>query len=355
MRRIAIIVVAVIVVAAGGYYLGTRNSKSPQAVPSNTPTQPVQSSSGGGKPSKGVKNPFGVFLSPRLFDIDTRVQIAKQLGVRYFRGSTADVLVWDGQCSECAAVHNAGLQFVLTIRNASSEQGTSQPVTDVPAFQKTVGEILDLYKPALVAVENEEDIPRYFSGTAEQYFTELKAACEVAHEKKIKCTNGGITYTGATWLTYESYVDSGQTQAAQSFAQRGLDPSQRPKTLSPQGQPIIQQVVDHEMSLVSRYKAAGVDYMNIHWYLADAQAFQETVQHMSQLTGLTVVTNEIGQQREPDANVVTGLLGAVETLKMPIAVWFSSDIGFARALNDTNGSLRPNGDAFASFVHAHTS
>jgi hypothetical protein len=350
MKRSVVLVIAILVVVGGAaFYLGTRLSSNGTQQTTSPPPVSVT------PPGKPPKNPFGVFLSPRVFDVDTRVRIAQELGVRYFRGFPALVPGWNGQCDECGPVHDAGLDFVLSIRNTSNEQSPAGPVSDFATYKKTVGDMLDQYKPALAVVENEEDVPRYFSGTADQYAAELKAACEVAHQHKVKCANGGITYTGVTWLTYQHYVDAGETDKAQSFAQRGLDPSQQSRLNSPQGQQLIREIVDHVMCLISHYKDAGIDYMNIHWYLPDAGAFQEVVQYMQQLTGLPVVTNEIGEQRTEDPNIVKGLLQAIVALKMPIGVWFSSDIGFARGLVNPDGSIRSNGSAFASFVKSHAS
>lgn len=349
MRKWLILLLALAVIAVGAFYLGTR-------LQSSGPPGPTTQASGPSitPPAEPVKNPFGVLVSPRNFDLETRIRISQDLGVRYFRSFPALVPTWNGECSECDAVHQAGLEFVLSIRNTPSEMSAASPVSDVAAFKRTVGEILDQYKPALAVAENEEDVTRYWSGTPDQYIAELEAVCEVAHQHDTKCANGGITYTGATWLTYNHYLETGETDKAESFAQRGLDKSQQGRLSSPQGLQAMQQVVDHEMSLVSRYKDAGVDYVNIHWYQADAQAFEETVRYIKQLTGLPVITNEIGEKFIPDPNVVTGLLAAVLDLKLPMAVWFSADIGFARGLVNPDGSLRPNGMAFAEFVHQHT-
>jgi len=319
----------------------------------------TQGGSGGGTTTppdngKAPDNQFGVYLSPRDFDIEERIRLAQEMGVRYFRSYPALVPVWNGQCSECSAVQAAGLQFILTIRNTANLGSAAGSISDIEGFKRAVGEILDQYKPALAIVENEEDVPRYFTGTADDYISELRTVCELAHQRGIKCANGGITYTGVTWLTYQHYVDAGQLSEAQSFSLRGLDRGQQSRLSSPQGQQVAQQVVDHEMSLVTHYKDAGADYMNIHWYPADAGAFMESVQYFEELTGLPVISNEIGQQHSTDPGAVTAMLNAIVELKMPIAVWFSSDSGFADGLVDPDGSLRSNGSAFASFVQSHS-
>ena len=62
------------------------------------------------------------------------------------------------------------------------------------------------------------------------------------------------------------------------------------------------------------------------------------------------ITNEVGQHNE-DPQQVTDVMGKIVELNIPYAVWFSVDSNKARALIDTNGSLRPNGEAFKTFIN----
>ena len=105
--------------------------------------------------------------------------------------------------------------------------------------------------------------------------------------------------------------------------------------------------------MISGYKASGSDYMNFHWYIADTQALEEAVSYLRSLSGLEVMTNEMGQQSNEDPNQVTNMMKAVLDLKFPYAVWFSVDVagyGEARGLVDEDGKIRQNGEAFQSFI-----
>jgi hypothetical protein len=65
------------------------------------------------------------------------------------------------------------------------------------------------------------------------------------------------------------------------------------------------------------------------------------------------MTNEVGQQKTMDPTQVTNVMKKIVDLGIPYAVWFSIDIqgyGGATSLTDTNGTLRPNGQAYADFI-----
>jgi len=76
------------------------------------------------------------------------------------------------------------------------------------------------------------------------------------------------------------------------------------------------------------------------------------VNYLRRATNLPVMSNEIGQtDQTPEA--VQKLLSAASDLKLTYAVWFSLDRDPAVALQNEDGSLRPNGQAFREFMQAH--
>jgi hypothetical protein len=332
-----LVVVLVVAAAAVGLYLGFRGGGN-----GNVSTGPV------GKPPK---SPFGVMFDPRAFDIQTRIHLAEELGAHYFRSYPLLVPEWNGTCDECQPVHAAGLQFVLTIRNTSNILSPAGPLSDMSSYKRTVGQVIDAYKPALVVAENEENTPHYFTGTPQQYLGELKALCDVAHSKGVKCANGGLLGESVAWVLYFHYLDSGQTQAAQAYAQRAFAQFQLAK-LNQGGEAEGRQVADLTMSFLKGYKAAGADYVNFHWYVSNGDAMKETALYLEQLTGLTAVTNEMGQ-RDLDTSATESLLNGVVSAKLPIAVWFSSDSRLSKAFVNPDGSLRPTGEVFRSYIKQH--
>jgi hypothetical protein len=104
--------------------------------------------------------------------------------------------------------------------------------------------------------------------------------------------------------------------------------------------------------LLEIYRSSGQDYLNFHWYVPDKSAFSEAVNFLRRVTSLPVMSNEIGQiDQTPEA--VQKLLSAAADLKLAYAVWFSLDRDPAQALQNADGSLRPNGLAFRQFMQAH--
>ena len=271
------------------------------------------------------------------------IEVAKALGAVYFRPASIFLDQWNGTCTECDIATSAGLKLVLTVRN-SGPLPTAPPI-DLAAYQHTLGQVLDKYRPAVLAVENEENSALFYTGTPEEYAAELKAACDVAHQKGIPCTNGGLVSALVALLVYDHYLESGQSATAQDFAARAFTPDLQRQLNSPQAQEQMSKGRD----LLSAYRAAGADYVNFHWYIADTRALEEAVAYLRAQTGLPVITNEIGQFTD-DPNQTTAIMGKIVELGLPIAVWFGLDGPKARGLVNLDGSLRPTGQAFKGFI-----
>ncbi len=294
-------------------------------------------------PQPTGQNPFGLMLPSRLVRSSQGMQIAKALGAVYFRPASIFLDQWNGTCPECDIALNAGLKLVLTVRN-SGPLPTSPP-SDLAAYQRTLGEVLDKYRPVVLAVENEENSALFYTGTPEDYGAQLKAACQVAHQKGIPCTNGGLVSALVALLVYNHYLETGQSATAQDFAARTLTPEQQQQLNSARAR----EQIDKGKALLQAYRAAGVDYVNFHWYIADTRALGEAVAYLRAQTGLPLITNEIGQFTD-DPNQTTAVMAKIVELGLPIAVWFGLDGPQARGLVNLDGSLRPTGEAFKRFI-----
>lgn len=277
--------------------------------------------------------------------LEQRIRLVQQLGAAYFRPNSLFIEAWDGGCQECEAAQRAGLKLILTVRNGSSNRQPSHPPEDLEGYTQTLEAILERYQPAILVVENEENSALFYTGTPEEYTAQLKAACELAHQKSIPCTNGGLVSTLVALLVYDHYLSSGQPAAAQDFAARAFTAELRQQLNSPQAQEQIRK----GKALLSAYSAAGVDYVNFHWYIADTKALEEAVAYLRAQTGLPVITNEIGQFTD-DPNQTTAIMGKIVELGLPTAVWFGLDGPKARGLVNLDGSLRPTGEAFKRFI-----
>lgn len=289
------------------------------------------------------QNPFGLMLPSRLVRSSRGMQVAKDLGAVYFRPASVFLDQWNGTCPECDIALRAGLRLVLTVRNSGPR--STAPPRDLVAYQRTLGEVLDKYRPVVLVVENEENSALFYTGTPQEYGVQLKAACEVAHQKGIPCTNGGLVSALVALLVYDHYRADGQSAKAQDFAARAFAPEVRRRLNSTRAQ----EQIEKGKALLSAYRAAQVDYVNFHWYIADTRALEEAVAFLKAQTGLPVITNEVGQTND-DPNQTTAVMGKLVELGIPIAVWFGLDGPRARGLVNPDGTLRPSGEAFQRFV-----
>lgn len=277
--------------------------------------------------------------------VNQRISLVKSLGVTYFRPNAPFVDRSSGSCDECEAAAAAGLKLILTVRaNGGGQQPTSPPA-DLAAYQRGLADILNRYPPAILVVENEENSSTFYTGTPEQYGAQLGAACETAHARGIPCANGGLVSTMVAFLVYDDYLQKGLTLQAASFASRAFTPWVQ----SLLGTPEYHSQVQKGKALLAQDRAAGVDFLNFHWYINDSEAFGEAVSYLRGALGVAVICNEMGQY-DTDPSWVTGLLQAVLDQRLPVAVWYSVDATKAIALMNPDATLRPNGVAFQQFV-----
>lgn len=315
--------------------------------PTSRPTAASTASGPGASATMSLpkgQNPFGLMLASRLVRSSKGVQIAKALGAVYLRPASIFLDRWNGTCPECDTALAAGLKLVLTVR--SSGPLPTSPPRDLAAYQRTLGEVLDRYHPVVLVVENEENSSLFYTGTPEDYGGQLKAACRVAHQRGIPCTNGGLVSTLVALLVYDHYLETGHSHRARDFAARTFTPEQQLTSAKAQEQ------IAKGKALLQAYGAAGADFVNFHWYIADTQALGEAVAYLQAKTGLPVITNEIGQFSD-DAAQTMAVMAKIVELGLPIAVWFGLDGPRARGLVDPDGRLRPTGEAFKGFIEQY--
>jgi hypothetical protein len=294
------------------------------------------------RPQESISdNPFGIMLPSQTAASPRGMQVARELGVAFVR--PGGILISKGRNAACDAALQAGFDLVLTVRNSDSAGLPSKVVTDLATYQADLGKILDIYHPEMLVVENEENAARFYSGTPEDYATQLRAACEVAHQKGIPCTNGGLASTLVALIVCDDYLQKGETDKAHSFAARTFGLEQQPRSASAQEQ------IRKGKSLLRIYKDTGIDYVNFHWYFADTAALREAVVFLKNQTGLPALTNEIGQ-RIDNPNQTTAVMREIVELGLPIAVWYGRDGSRARGLMESDGTLRPTGEAFKRFI-----
>lgn len=319
-------------------------AKKPKA-PSSVPAAVTAVSSAPALSSAAVaveapRNIYGV-MAPKGKDTpQSAIDAAKAAGAMYLRPQEVSVSEWirtKGKCAECFKLRNCGLALVLTLRNGSGS-GASTPPKDLGAYQKAVGEILENYRPALIAVENEENLAASYSDgsasgvwdnpndsvdTAREYARQLNVACEEAQKRNMKCANGGLTSDTAAILTWFQYMSLGQNDKACSYAKRALGDEKFCKIKTPAQVPDKpRKQIELGRKLLTVYKNSPADYVNFHWYLQDAAALGETADFLQQVTGKRAISNEMGQRAGEDSSKnAASVLAAARQKNFDFAVW----------------------------------
>jgi hypothetical protein len=305
-----------------------------------------------------ARNPFGLMIG--LDPSSQRVPFAREMGVSYFRPWDVTVEDWNGSCSDraCTAAQSAGLGLILTVRNngrGGPPAMSTTPAKDLAAYQRIIGEILDTIHPTVLVVENEETSTVFWTGTPEEYEAELRAACEQAHQRNIPCANGGMVSEAVGIATWAHYMDAGQTEQACDFARRALIHGEAEEFCGYRSLEELPertaQVLDKVRQYLEIYARSGADYVNFHWYSGDASALAEAVTYLEEVTGLPAICNEFGL-REQNYAATQAVMKTFVDLHIPYAIYFSLDRQ-AVALTDSDGTLRPNGEAFRDFMQAN--
>jgi hypothetical protein len=317
-----------------------------------------------GAAATGSPNPFGVFFRrPPEFQRHKRpAQAAVEIGASSARLAEI-VSTWDGDlCVTCDDYRRHGLDIVLTVtaqpqrpnteadrRNGGPAKLGSRLPADLAGYKRTLGEIIEARRPAIIAVENEPDGRMFWDDTPEHYLKLLSAACEVAHAKGIKCTDGGLTSATVQIMRYQHYVDSGQPTRAESYRSRLLrywtvpGDSRERRARAEEG-----------WSYLRNFKAAGADYANFHWYEHDRSLYREAIPYLAREARLPLMSNETGQLDELGSTTSAIMMEALHQKVRPV-VWFSMDwagrVSPARSLLNPDGTLRDSGRAY----HAITS
>lgn len=288
-------------------------------------------------------NPFGVMLPSEVLRRGQGSQVAGQLGAQFLRPSSV-FLDEGGGCVDCDLAMETGRALVLTVR-ANGRGGASSPPADLARYQAELRQALFRYRPALLAVENEENSNLFYSGSPEEYLRQLQAACQVAHELEIPCTNGGLVATLVALLVYDHYLRQGHGEAAQAFAGAISEVD----LLTLYRSPVANRQLEKGWQLLRGYASAHADFVNFHWYFGSTSALRQAVSFLRAQSQLPVVSNEVGQwNRNPQQTAE--VMQALWQLRLPVAIWFALDGPKAYGLVDADGNLRPTGMAFARFT-----
>jgi hypothetical protein len=308
-----------------------------------------------------AENPFGLMLWPAGgADLPLMTARAAGLGVGWYRPPAVFIDRWQAgaPCPECIRSARSGLNIALTVRTTGGDgRSPSGPPADLESYKKTLGSILDAWKPTLLVVEQEENLPRFYSGSPTDYTRQLAAACQVSHARGIPCTNGGLSGEAAAALAWLDLLQQARAGQACDFARHAFYAENDPEAgaglcayhnaaeLPPERR---LKLLDGADRLIAVYQAAPVDLVNFHWYGHDAAALASTAHAIARITGKPVMSNEIGQRRwDAESTAIRPLLRAAFAAGLKIAIWFSVDTPSSISLFNPDGSLRQGGREFA--------
>jgi len=277
-------------------------------------------------------NPFGVALWPAAGqDYGLVAMRLAGLGVAWYRPPSIYLDHWrPDSCPACRALAPSGLSLALTVRNGEPRHASAPP-TDMAAFARQVGAVLDQWKPAMLVVEDEEDQPARYRGSPADYKAELSAACAEAHRRHATCSNGGLSFQNAIRLTWRGLK-----------GELACDYAKRVGHADWCGQTSLPDSTDDK--LIEIYRSSPIDAVNIHWFGTDANALSQTLDILAKQTGKPLMSNEIGVA---DATHVRPVMRAAMAGHMVTAIWYSVDGAESQSLFDNLGRLRPAGEEFA--------
>ncbi len=269
---------------------------------------------------------------------------------------------------------NNGLKVLLNVTSkvTSFTDSAGPYITDTVLYRQKITGLLNIYKPEVLVIENEEANSSYYTGTAQEYINLLNIAIDETKKRNIKVTNGGFTARMSKLLVWDYYTSTGQTTKATEYAQK-VFPDTLLNTVGVAGyiatNASVSTTFNKAKLLLNEYKLNKMTYLNIHWYEpakegdyptanidnianSDMKGFKETVEVLKQICNKPVITNEIGQFNTK-GTLTTDILQKCYDLNLPYVIWYSGDgpkIGDAKALYNGSGILRESGTAFKNFI-----
>jgi hypothetical protein len=165
-------------------------------------------------------------------------------------------------------------------------------------------------------------------------------------------------------------MDRGLISEADSYARRTLPQSIIDDLPNLTNHRLLAYLARQADTLMNGLALLDIDYVNFHWYepviernnkgisisdttQIDTKAMEESIAYLHRKTGKTIITNKSGELHI-SPGIVTNMMQKFYDLKMPYIIWYSGDgSGGAVSLNNLNGSVPPNGQAFVNFTTQH--
>lgn len=306
-------------------------------------------------------NPFGVAIWPSP-TVDPTLLFARLrgMGTAWLRMPTAYLGSWDGNCGYCAAYANTGFATALVVRATAASRAfePTPPPSDLAGVARTLGDVLDAWRPNLVVVEEREDDPAFYGGGdafVKLYGAELAAACAVAHARHLYCANGGLSADAAWWLGWRGLLGQGGDVAC-DFARRGPGAGTDPvlaarlcavKSASDIPADLRARLFGRAWDLFDAYGAAGIDALDFEWHASDARGLGQLAASLAGQIGKPVISIDFGPRpHETDPNAVRPLLRAAFAANLQLAMWDNGNPDLGMPLFAPDGTLTTAGWEF---------
>jgi hypothetical protein len=318
---------------------------------------------------------LGVMLGNIAGSPQRRVEIAKELGASWYRPEAVLLGEAEPMCADCSPASAAGLKLVLVVRNSTAGDKASTPATEQAAFQQKIRDVLDRYKPEIVVVENEPEDKNSFAGTPEEYGAEVKAACDVAHSAKLKCTDGALGSANMAGVVIDELWKTDKLEASDFGIATEIVRAKSPGTTfsvlgrTMGGQQNMQETIEKSTaSYLEKHRAeidrsrafllagasAGTDFANFHWYELKPEEVSTVLDILGRLNKRPQMTNEVGQTEERAFETGEKIRILLEAGVRPV-IWAGMDGKDKVGLVDKKGNLRPTGKAFQMVAQKSTS
>lgn len=309
---------------------------------------------------------LGVMLGNIGGSPQRRVEIAKQLGASWYRPEPVLLKQSELRCEDCAPARAAGFKLVLVVRHSMAANKASVPVSEQTAFQQKLRNVLDLYKPEIVVVENEPEDKNSFAGTPEEYGAEVKLACDFAHSVNLKCTDGGLGSPNMGGVVIDELWKTDKLEASDFGIATEIVRAKSPgssftvlgRTMG--GQQDMQATVekatasylekhraeiDRSRAFLTAGASAGTDYANFHWYELKPEEVSTVLDILGRLNKRPQMTDEVGQTEERPFETSDKIKILLDAGVRPV-IWAGVDGKDKVGLVDKKGNLRPTGKAF---------
>lgn len=312
---------------------------------------------------------LGVMLGNIAGSPQKRIEIARQLGASWYRPEAVLLAATEPRCDDCQTARAAGLKLVLVVRNAADAKKPSTAPADGAAFQQRLREIVNLYKPLIVVVENEpEDQKRWFAGTPEEYGMELKAACDAIHAAGAKCANGAVSSESMGGVVIDELQKRDPDEAGSfaiatelvrtkaygssiSLLGRGKEIGGKAEQLKAIREAVSSYLAKHSQEIerarafVMAGASAGTDYANFHWYELRPEEITTVSDVLARLNKHPQMTDEMGQREERAFETGEKIRILREAGVNPI-IWNGLDGKDVVGLVAKDGKIGTNGRAF---------